>query len=343
MLRLQGAWSATHPGHDYALDYARRVNELSDGRLRVEILPAGTVVDPPNLLDAVEKGVIDGCHASPLYWSHKDASFSLFGAGPSIGLDADGLLAWMRYGGGQALYEELYASLLYRNVVGRVYGPLPPRPLGWFRQPVVSAAQFKGLRCAARGLPARLLRELGATVRDLPDAEVAAAARRGELDAVAFEDVLADPGFALAERFPILMLQSHHQPAPVFEILLNRRRLAALPPGLRAVLAHAADAASADLAWKAAQREAQAFETLRVRAGVRFVDTPQPVLAAQLKAWRTTAQRLLRDNPFFPKIFRSQQLWVRRTVRWTAATALDPRPALAYWTSAGGADQPDLP
>src|SRR5688572_32278695 len=106
VLRFQGAWQASDIFHEYALDYAKTFNEMSGGRARIEVLSAGAVVKPHELLDAVDKGVLDGCHAVPALWSRKDTAFSLFGAGPALGLDANLLLSWMEYGGGRQLHEE---------------------------------------------------------------------------------------------------------------------------------------------------------------------------------------------------------------------------------------------
>jgi TRAP-type mannitol/chloroaromatic compound transport system substrate-binding protein len=92
--RFQGAWSAKDIFHEYALDYAKKVNEMSGGRLRIEVLPAGAVLKPIDLLDAVHKGVLDGCHGVPAYWHGKNSAFSLFGTGPALGMDANHFLSW---------------------------------------------------------------------------------------------------------------------------------------------------------------------------------------------------------------------------------------------------------
>src|SRR5688572_473098 len=106
-LRFQGAWSAKNIFHEFALDYAKKVTDMSGGRLRIEVLPAGAVVKPFDLIDAVHKGVLDGCHAVPAYWAGKNTAFSLFGTGPALGMDANLMLSWMEHGGGKALYDEI--------------------------------------------------------------------------------------------------------------------------------------------------------------------------------------------------------------------------------------------
>ncbi|MFN9154966.1 MAG: C4-dicarboxylate ABC transporter, partial [bacterium] len=140
-LRWQSTWPAKDIFHEYALDYAKKVNEMSGGRLRIDVLPAGAVVRAFDLIDAVAKGTLDGGHGVSAYWYGKNSAFSLFGTGPAVGMDANNFLAWMAYGGGQALYDELVQNVLNLDVVGFVYGPMPTQPLGWFKKPVQNAGQ----------------------------------------------------------------------------------------------------------------------------------------------------------------------------------------------------------
>jgi TRAP-type mannitol/chloroaromatic compound transport system substrate-binding protein len=333
VLRFQGAWTAKDLFHEYALDYARKVNEMSGGRVRIEVLAAGAVVKPRELLDAVEKGVLDGCHADPAFWAHKDTAFTLFGSGPALGMGADLFLSWMEYGGGRQLYEEVYARILHHNVVGFVYGAMPGVPLGWFRKPLASAAQMKGLRFDAPGSAGGLARAMGAVVPDLADEEVAAAARGGRLDGAASRDPVRDADLGLPAALPVGMLQSYHRPAPVFEVLFNRKRYEALPADVKSIVKYAAHAASADVSWKAADRQSSELSALRARRTARLERTPAEVLRAQLKAWSDIAARLSRDNPYYERILKSQQGWARRVVGWALETTPDARIAYEHWFS----------
>lgn len=336
VLRFQGAWTAADAHHEYALDYARKFNEMAGGRARIEVLSAGAIVKPQDLLDAVEKGVLDGCHAQPAYWSRKDPAFSLFGSGPALGLDAGLLLAWMEYGGGRSLYEQLYAGVLYRNVAGFLYGPMPPSTLGWFSKPLASAAQLKGLRYAGSGPGAEIARQLGASVEDAAGEDIVKAARAGKLDAAASGDLARDRELNLPDALPVLMLQGFHQPAPVFEVLFSRKRFEALPVDLRAVARYAAQACSADVYWKAVDQHSSEHAAIRARKSARLARTPDEVLRAQLKAWSAVAARQSRNSPHYEKILRSQQAWARRVVRWRLDTTADPRIAYDHWFAGPG-------
>ncbi|HET9035582.1 MAG TPA: twin-arginine translocation signal domain-containing protein, partial [Myxococcaceae bacterium] len=101
--RFQSTWPTKDIFHEYALDFAKKVNEMSGGRMKIDVLPAGAVVKAFDLLDAVHKGTLDGGHGVTAYWYGKNSAYSLFGTGPSFGQDANMVQGWMEYGGGKAL------------------------------------------------------------------------------------------------------------------------------------------------------------------------------------------------------------------------------------------------
>ena len=330
-LRLQGAWSAKDIFHEYALDFAKKINDMSGGRLRVEVLPAGAVVKTPELQDAVHKGIIDGCHAVPALWLARDAAFSLFGTGPALGMDANGFLAWMRHGGGMELYTDLIHRQLNLNVVPFFCGPMPTQPLGWFKKPVKSSADFKGLKIRATGLAADLFREMGARVETLSDQDIVAALKSGKIDAAQSNNASSDLSLGLPEAAKFCMLQSYHQPAQAFEVLINRRKFDALPAELQAIVRYAAEASSADMSWKALHRYTEDQARMRDKHGVSFHKTPMEVQRAQMKAWAAVAARQAGHSPFFDRVWQSQQAWARRTVGWSRDTLVDSAVAHDFW------------
>ena len=331
VFRFQGAWSARDIFHEYALDYAKKVIDMSGGRVRIDVLPAGAVVKPQDLLDAVHKGALDGCHAAPALWSGKNSAFPLFGAGPALGMDANNFLAWMRHGGGDVLYQELHNRALNLNIVGFLYGPMPSQPLGWFKKPVTASVQFKGLKIRATGLSADLYRQMGAAVSELPGEEIVAAMKQGLLDGAAFNNPTSDRQLGLPGAAGTCMMQSFDRPSETLEILFNRKKFEALPSDLRAIARHAAEAASADMSWKAIHRYSEDYAWMREKQGVKFHRTPADVLRAQMNAWGTVAERRSKENPFFEKVLNSQLAWARRTVAWAQNTIVDSRIAYDYW------------
>src|SRR3954447_25143838 len=150
-MRWQSTWPSKDIFHEYALDFAKKVNDMTGGELRIEVLPAGAVVPPFGLLDAVSKGTLDGGHGVLVYHYGKQTALALWGSGPAYAMDANMLLAWHKYGGGKELLAKLYGSI-GANVVSFLYGPMPTQPLGWFKRPVTKVDDMKGLKFRTVGI-----------------------------------------------------------------------------------------------------------------------------------------------------------------------------------------------
>ncbi len=313
--RLQTAWPRNDIFHEYALDYAETVNTMSEGRLRLHVFPVGAIVKGFDLLDTVHQGLLDAAHTVPAYWHGKHAAFSLFGSGPSFGMDANMLLAWFKYGGGEALYRELHESVMQYDVRGFLYGPMPTQPLGWFKRPIQSVADFQGLKFRTVGLAMEVFKELGAIPIALPGGAIVPSLRRGLIDAAEFNNVSSDRALGLPEVAKVCMLKSHHQVTECFELLFNKRRYDALPEELRAVLRTAAEACSARMSWQAIDRYSRDYALLR-EEGVQFHVTPLSVQQAQLAAWDTVLERRAKANPFFARVLASQRDFAARAVAW---------------------------
>src|SRR3954465_1100602 len=249
-MRWQSPWPSKDIFHEYALDYAKKVNDMTGGDLKIEVLPAGAVVPAFGLLDAVSKGTLDGGHGVLAYHYGKSNALALWGSGPAYAMDANMLLAWHKYGGGKQLLEKLYASI-GANVVSFPYGPMPTQPLGWFKKPITKADDLKGIKYRTVGISIDVFTGMGAAVNALPGGEIVSAMDRGLLDAAEFNNASSDRALGFADVSKVCMLQSYHQNAEQFEILFNKGKYDALPDQIRAIIANAVDAAGQDMAWKA--------------------------------------------------------------------------------------------
>lgn len=326
-LRFQTSWQANDIFQEFARDYARKVFEMSDGRLRLHMLPANAAVPTFRILDAVARGTLDGGHGVVANWTDKNPAYSLFGTGPSFGMDANMLLGWMEYGGGYALYHELHNRIMHYNVRGLLYGPMPTQPLGWFRRPVTGPEDLRGLRFRTLGLAAELFREMGMHVIIMPGTQIVPALRRGSLDAAEYNNPSSDRALGLPEVRKTYMLRSYHSRCECFELLFNGARYRQLGPELQAIVKYAAQAASADMSWKAMQRYSHDLAAMQAEQGVKVNETPDSVFRAEFAAWDKVVERHSRD-PFFAQIIASQRAWARRVVDWSLKTNVDP--ALAY-------------
>jgi TRAP-type mannitol/chloroaromatic compound transport system substrate-binding protein len=314
-LRFQSTWPAKDIFHEYANDFAKKVNDMAGGRLKIEVLPAGSVVPAFQLLDAVNKGTLDGGHGVLAYHYGKNTALALWGSGPAYGMDPNMVLAWHYYDGGKAILEEIYKSLNI-DVVSYVYGPMPTQPLGWFKKPVAKVDDMKGLKFRTVGLAIDVFKELGTAVNPLPGGEIVPALDRGLIDAAEFNNASSDRILGFADVVKNCMLQSFHQSGEQFEILFNKGKLEALPAELRNVITHAVEASSADMSWKAIQRNSQDYIELKTKDKVNFYKTPDAILRAQLAAWDKVIAAKSGENPLFKKVLDSQRAFAQRAGEW---------------------------
>jgi TRAP-type mannitol/chloroaromatic compound transport system substrate-binding protein len=310
VFRFQSTWPQRDIFHEMAGDYVKRVNEMAGNRFRLELLAAGAVVGAFQMQDAVHTGSLDGGHGVPAYWYGKNKAYSLFGTAPPWFGDANSLLGWYHYGGGERLYNELMYDITRVNVVAFMTGPMPTQPFGWFRTPITNPDQLRGLKYRTVGLAADLYRAMGAAVTIVAGGEIVPALERGLLDAAEFNNPSSDRILGFTDVAKNYMLQSYHQKVECFEVIYNKGKYDALPGEIKNVLKYASEAASSDMLWKAHDRYPRDLQAIR-QAGVRVTSTPRAILEAQLKAWDQIIAELSADA-FFKKVIDSQRAWAQR-------------------------------
>jgi TRAP-type mannitol/chloroaromatic compound transport system substrate-binding protein len=331
-LRFQSTWPAKDIFHEYANDFAAKVNAMSGGRMKIEVLPAGSVVKAFDLLDGVSKGTLDGGHGVLAYWYGKNSAMALWGSGPAFGMDPNMVLSWHEYGGGRALLDEIYKSL-NADVQSFVYGPMPTQPLGWFKKPVTKPEDLKGLKFRTVGLSIDVFTAMGVAVNALPGAEIVPAIDRGLLDAAEFNNATSDRILGFPDVSKICMLQSFHQASENFEILFNKKKYDALPEELKSVIKYAVQASSADMSWKAIDRYSKDYAEMQA-SGIKFFKTPDSVLQAQLKAWDGVVEKKASENAMFKRVLDSMRSYAQRAGRWQNDTLVDYKMAYRHYFAA---------
>jgi TRAP-type mannitol/chloroaromatic compound transport system substrate-binding protein len=329
-MRWQSTWPTKDIFHEYALDYAKKVNEMTGGRLKIEVLPAGAVVKAFDLLEAVSKGTLDGGHGVVAYHYGKNSALALWGSGPACGMDPNMLLAWHYYGGGKQILDEIYKSL-NMDVVSYLYGPMPCQPLGWFKKPVSKVEDFKGLKYRTVGLSIDIFTGLGAAVNALPGAEIVPALDRGLLDAAEFNNASSDRALGFPDVSKVCMLQSFHQSAEQFEIIFNKKKFDALPDDLKKIIGYAIEAASADMSWKAIDRYSTDYKEMQEKQNVKFYKTPDAILKRQIELWDQIVAKRTAENPWFKKGYESMLAFAQRAGRWQADTLVDYKMAFNHY------------
>lgn len=328
--KFQSTWPTKDIFHEYAQDFAKRVNDMAGNRLKLDVLAAGTIVPAFQMQDAVNAGILDGGHGVCAYWYGKNKAFSLFGTPPALGWNANSFLGWMNYGGGYELYNELVGQILKLNLVGFLTGPMPSQPLGWFKKEVKTADDFKGLKYRTVGLAADLMKEMGAAVTILAGGEIVPALERGVIDGAEFNNPTSDSLLGFPDVSKVYMMRSFHQDAEAFEIIFNKAKFEALPAELKSVVKYSAESASSDMLWKALDRYSKDLELLKGK-GVNVISTPEPVLQAQLDAWTKVIDKLSTENAFFKKVVESQKAWAKRTLAYESANTPNRAMAMAHF------------
>jgi TRAP-type mannitol/chloroaromatic compound transport system substrate-binding protein len=332
-LRFQSTWPAKDIFHEYANDFANKVNTMASGKLKIEVLPSGAVVPAFQLLEAVNKGTLDGGHGVVAYHYGKNTALALWGSGPAFGMDPNMVLAWHNYGGGKALLDEIYKSI-NMDVVSYLYGPMPTQPFGWFKKPVTNVAQMKGVKFRTVGLAVDMYTDMGAAVNPLPGGEIIPALDRGLLDAAEFNNATSDRILGFPDVVKNCMLQSFHQSGEQFEILFNKNKFNALPAELKAMIDFSVQAASADMSWKAIDRNSKDYIDLK-KQGIKFYKTPDSILRAQLASWDKIMEKKSAENALFKKILASQKAYAERAGQWQNDYSVDFKMAYNHYFAKG--------
>jgi TRAP-type mannitol/chloroaromatic compound transport system substrate-binding protein len=333
-MRWQSTWPSKDIFHEYALDFAKKVNDMTGGDLKIDVLPAGAVVPAFGLLEAVSKGTLDGGHGVLGYHYGKQNALALWNSGPAFGMDANMLLSWHKYGGGAELLSKLYASIGMTAVQSFLYGPMATQPLGWFKKPITKSEDFKGLKFRTNGLAIDLFTAMGAAVNALPGGEIVPAMDRGLLDGAEFNNATSDRLLGFPDVSKVCMLQSFHQSAETFEIMFNKPKYDALPAKMKAIISGAVEASSADMSWKAIDRYSKDYIELQEKDKVKFYKTPDAILQDQLKLWEEILVKKSADNPLFKEIVASQKAFAQRAVKWEQDVVINRRMAVNHFFGA---------
>jgi TRAP-type mannitol/chloroaromatic compound transport system substrate-binding protein len=318
--KFQSGFPVTEPFHKIAQSAIKKMEEMSGGRLKIDLLPGGAVVPAFQVLDAIHSGALDGGVGVPAYWFGKKKAFSLFGTGPSFGMDAQGMLGWIHYGGGQQFYDELLQKELKLDVQSYFLGPMPTQPLGWFKKgEIKTPTDFKGMKYRTVGMSADLFKHMGASVVILPGGEIIPALDRGVIDGAEWNNTSSDRALGFPDVSKTYMVQSYHQDNEYLEILFSKKKLDSIPKDLQSIVRYAVMSESADMTWKFMDWNSTDLEEMKTKQKVRTVKTPKALLEENVK------------EAFFAKVVESQKSWAKRVGTWRSEIMVDPNPAFAHF------------
>ncbi len=299
-LTMEACWPVGSSLYDNFLMYAKQVKEMTGGRLIIKTLPAGAIVPAFEVLDAVSRGVIDGGHSWASYWFGKNKAAALFTGGPggTFGMDFTDYLGWMYEGGGLKLYTEFYQKLLKMNVVVYPVMPAGPQAFGWFKNPINSFADMKGLKMRVGGLAGIIFTRAGVNTVNIPGGEILPAAERGVIDAAEWVSPGEDLKLGFQDVWKNYYLPGMHENVTVAEVIFNQDIWNKLPDDMQAILRYAS--ISTFILWQSwfIKMNAQGLKDLVEIHGVNVQRTPDDVLYTFLKNWDEIAAEESATNPF---------------------------------------------
>jgi len=315
-LRFQSVYPPTSAIFEAAQFWAARVKTLTGGRVTIEMLPAGAIVPPFEVLDAVNKKVLDGGHSVIAYWVGKNRAATLFGDSPGgpYGMNMWNYLGWLHEGGGMELYREFYKEQLKMNVF-----PIPSittaeQALGWFKRPVTSWADLKGRKCRETGVTQEVFAKSGMTTVNMPGGEIVPSGQRGVIDCAEFVGASEDMKIGLHTVWKHFYPMSTHNPSTLTELLVNGDVWASLSPDVREIMLAAASEATLRSQLTKDRQDADALIELKAKHGVTIHRTPDDVLKKILESWDQIAAEESAKNPFFKKVHESQRSYAAKVV-----------------------------
>ena len=321
-MRIQTAVPSASIYFDLLKKMADRIDRMSAGRVKMEILPDGAIVPAFEILDAVDKGIVEGGYAWTHYWSGKNPAAGLFSnpmAGAGVGLDQLSHVAWIFEGGGYDLYRKLYSDVLKVNVEPIFVQPMGPDPLGWFKVPINSTADFKKMKYRAPpGITGEIFKEMGVAAVALPGGEIVPAAQRGVIDAAEWIGPADDMNLGLHTVWKHYYLQGLHQSTDIGEILINKGVRDKLSPDVQEIIRTAAMASMTETYTYNVYRNAQAIVKLRAEHKVIIHDTPKDFFPEFVRATNVVLDRYAAKDAYFKQVLDSQRSFAKVVVPyWT--------------------------
>jgi len=316
VLKMQSTWPASSTLQENFKLFADRVDKLTGGALKIETMAGGQVVPAFEVLDAVNKKVLDGGQSVTYYWHGKNSASTLFSATPAgpFGMDNMDFLGWMYEGGGMDLYWDWYQNVLKMNVVAFPILPSGPQAFGWFKRPIKNLKDFKSLKCRETGIVAEIFKRMGMNTVNMPGGEIAAAAQRGVIDCAEWVAPAEDMSLGLHQIYKYYYMPGMHEPSVVGELLINADVWKSLPPQQQEAIRSAT--IETYIRWwvRWQKQNADALEEMRTKFGTQVLRTPPEILTAFLKAWDEIAAEEYAKNPAFKKVYDSQRAYAAKVV-----------------------------
>lgn len=315
--KMVTAWPKNFPGPGVSANrLAALIHAMSDGQLSIKVYAAGELVPALEVFDAVSAGTAEMGHAAPHYWTGKIPAASFFGGVP-FGLTATEMNAWFYHGGGLDLWREVYAPF---DLIPMPAGNAGVQMAGWYRKPINSVADFKGMKVRMPGLGGEVLRRLGAIPVTLPASEVFIALQTGALDAAEFIGPYSDLPLGLYKAAKFYYAPGWHETGSPLECLVNKKAYQRLPEYLRTIVATACQAMNNDLLAEYTARNAVALQTLVDEHQVKLSFLPNAVIDALRELTKQVVTEVAAKDKTTARVFAAYNKFNQQVTGWTAVS-----------------------
>ena len=309
-IRIQSVISAKADEVVMLKNFAKDVAELTNGTVTFEVLPAGAVVGVKGVLDAVDKGLVEGGFAWTHYWSGKHPAAMLFGspvAGAGVGIDNIAFLSWFQFGGGKELYDQLWKEMKV-NVKGFMLQPVGPEALGWFKKPIKSMADFRKYRFRTPpGIPGQTYKDIGIASVSMGGGDILPALQSGKIDAAEWCCPKPDMVFGFHKVLKHYYLQGLHQVVVNADLYINGDVYKSMSPLQKKAIEVAANASLSKAMSYRIYENGKALKELVEKHGVILHDTPKDYFPIYMAAARASLEKNAKKNAFFAKVWQSQK------------------------------------
>ncbi|MCE5282171.1 MAG: TRAP transporter substrate-binding protein [Deltaproteobacteria bacterium] len=322
--KLQSAHPAGAPQIELLNRLAASIDKMSAGRLKIEILASGAIVNPFEILDGVNKGIVEAGQ----WWTHysmgKNPSGSLFSSplgGAGSGLDLMNHLSWYMNGGGRELYVEYYQKILKADVMPFLIAPDGPEAFGWAKKPPKTLQDYLKMRYRmSSGLSSDVLKDMGGIPVNVPGQELIPALERGVIDGGEWINTVSDLKLGLYDVAKYYCIQGLHQAIGIQDIMINGKAWRALSPDLQAIVATACTQSILEGMMYFVEENAKALNILTKEKGVKLFDAPPGYSEAFIKSSKKVLAKFEEKDPFFKKVLDSQRKYAHLVVPFTKET-----------------------
>jgi TRAP-type mannitol/chloroaromatic compound transport system substrate-binding protein len=293
---------------------ARVVEEMTAGRLRIEVFPAGQIMPALGCFDAASQGGVEAFMGASYYWANKEPAVQWFTSVP-FGMNPEGMATWYFQSDGMKLWEETYAAF---NLVPRPGVATGPQMAGWFRRKINTLADYKGLKMRIPGLGGKVVAKAGGTVVLTPGGEIYSALERGVIDATEWVGPHDDMKLDLQNTARYYYYPGWHEPATVLEFVFNKKAYGALPVDVRRILDHAVTASQVYGLVEYEAKNTIALHKLKTefKGKVDVIPLPAPVLRDLRKLTTDVIREESEKSPMAAKVYASFTKFQQQLSGW---------------------------